>query len=137
MKATIASVCCATGWTCMGANHSANPTSGPNTEPTIMRGEICSANSSCGCTATPILAFVTSTFAIRDLRFALAVGRLIANIQRHLRVNGRGYYQIVDIEIKPSGFIFPPRAAKGQGRNTGGIENVVVAPHADDLVGRP
>src|SRR6266566_203150 len=66
MKATIASVWWATGSTCIGMNQSANPTSGPNTEPILMRGES-SANSSGGGAATPILTSAMSAiFAIEN-----------------------------------------------------------------------
>src|SRR5207244_7121454 len=75
----------------------------------------------------------TASF-IHTLRCSVAISA--ANTLRHLPVNGGGRHQILDVEIKPSGFIFLPRAAKGQGRYAGSIENVVVAPHADDLVGR-
>src|SRR5947209_14486722 len=121
-----------------------------------MRGESCSGISSWEGAASSI--FTSATFAIkpsavgavydrpqcrnRDIAgghrppLQLLIGTLPANTLRHLRVNGSGCHQIFDVEIKPSGFIFLPRAAKGQGRYAGSIENVVVAPHADDLVGR-
>src|SRR5207249_10285630 len=197
MKATIARVWWAAGSIWIGVNHSANPASGPNTAPTIMRGDSCSPNSSWGRAATPML--TSATFAIKSppalaakrqqnpaqgvspevgfradtsreaaadasnlpplrgcdiymntntqrLRAGLSsraasrlwathpcalgyilsplrgeinsfaslrIGILRASVLRHLRVNGGGYLQIVDLEIKPSGFIFSPGAAKG------------------------
>src|ERR1051325_4329652 len=85
MNATIASVCWAIGSICEGTNQTAKPTSGPNTEPTLMRNEISSAASWWGGAAASILTFVIS--AVFDIRTSnplpLGEGRVRISVFDH------------------------------------------------------